>query len=81
MCQRCGSKRVIGVSGKCSDSFSAMRHYDDGTFQEKIGYVPEDLGIGEDKYMDFDYCLDCGQIQGQFPLPETLLEKGERIHG
>lgn len=25
--------------------------------------------------MEFSYCLDCGQLQGKFPLPSTEIEK------
>jgi len=38
------------------------------------GYVPNDLGIGDGDYLEFDLCLDCGQIQGDFPLPSSKLE-------
>jgi len=38
------------------------------------GYVPRDLGIGGGDDVNFDYCLDCGQIQGRFPLPTTAME-------
>lgn len=41
------------------------------------GYVASDMGIGGGDYIEFGYCLDCGQIQGEFPRPETLLEHGE----
>jgi hypothetical protein len=44
----------------------AGRHYH--------GYVPRDLGFGGSDDVQFDYCLDCGQIQGQFPLPPAELE-------
>jgi hypothetical protein len=39
------------------------------------GYVPDDLGIGGGDDVHFAYCLDCGQIQGTFPLPPTRLEE------
>jgi hypothetical protein len=39
------------------------------------GYVPDDLGIGGGDYVEFDYCLDCGQLQGKFPLPPANIEK------
>lgn len=42
------------------------------------GYVPDDIGIGEyGDYMRFTYCLDCGQIQGKFPLPPAECEGSE----
>jgi hypothetical protein len=48
----------------------AGRHYH--------GYVPRDLGIGGGDDVEFDYCLDCGQIQGRFPLPATEIESPPR---
>lgn len=69
-CQRCGSKRVLSAGGKCSDLFSASIDS-----LEVDGYVPDDLGIGGGNYIEFDLCLDCGQLQGNFPLPTSLLEK------
>jgi hypothetical protein len=38
------------------------------------GYVPRDLGIGGGDAVHFDYCLACGQIQGEFPLPVAEVE-------
>ena len=42
---------------------------------EGEGYLPDDIGIGGGDYIDFDYCLDCGQIQGEFPLPPAQTEQ------
>lgn len=70
-CQKCGSERIVRVGGKVSDMFNASigeHDYD--------GYVPSDLGIGCGDYIDIDYCADCGQIQGEFPLPLTEIESG-----
>jgi hypothetical protein len=38
--------------------------------REVDGYVPSGLNIGHGDYISFHYCLDCGQIQGEFPIPE-----------
>ena len=38
------------------------------------GYVPYDMGVGGGDYFKLKWCLDCGQIQGAFPLPQTELE-------
>ena len=70
-CQACRSERVAHVNGKVSDCFEA--HVGDN---DHYGYVPADLSIGHGDYVEFEYCLDCGQIQGDFPLPATDLEKG-----
>ena len=70
-CDKCKSERVLRVSGKCSDLFSA---YGCGIGYQ--GYVPEGIGIddGED-YLAFAYCLDCGKIQGKFPIAQSKIDK------
>jgi len=68
-CQDCKSERVISVYGKTSDlcAVSIGEHDHDG-------YVPSDMNIGGGDDLAFDFCADCGQIQGHFPLPTTELE-------
>jgi len=39
------------------------------------GYVPYGLGIGGGDYMNIRVCLDCGQLQGAFPLPISEIEQ------
>lgn len=70
-CQRCKSSRVVSASAKCSDLFHAA-HGD----REHNGYVPDDLGVGGGDYLEINWCLDCGQLQGEWPLPTTELERG-----
>jgi hypothetical protein len=55
---------IAHVSGKTSDL--CFVGYPNG--QEHDGYVPEDIGIGGGDYIEFYYCLDCGKIQGNFPV-------------
>jgi hypothetical protein len=70
MACQCGSERIANVSGKCSDlCFCSI---DD---KEHQGYVPGDMGVGGGDYIELTYCLDCGKIQGDFPLAKTKLEK------
>lgn len=45
--------------------------------KEQNDYAPEDMNIGGGDYVDFSYCLDCGTIVGDFPLPPTELETEE----
>lgn len=71
-CQRCKSERVIEVGGKCSDRSHA--YIGD---KEDSGYVPHDLGIGGGHYIELKYCMDCGQIQGEFPLLPAFIETGK----
>ncbi len=62
------------VSGKVSDKcwMDAME-----TMVEYDGYVLSNMGIGSGDYLEFDYCLNCGQIQDEgfpFLLPEEFYE-------
>ena len=68
-CQKCNSERIIEVGGKCSDRFHA--YIGD---KETSGYVDSDLGIGGGDYIEIRYCMDCGQIQGEFPLSPAFVE-------
>ncbi len=63
-CQRCAAERVIKVSAKCSDLF--WMKWSGG--KEQDGYVPRFLNIGGGDYVEFEYCLECGQIQGRWPV-------------
>lgn len=63
-CQQCNSERIFSVTGKTSDL--CFVGYDDGS--EHDGYVPHDIGIGGGDCIQFAYCAECGQIQGQFPV-------------
>lgn len=71
-CRGCKSERVARVKGKTDDKcFISIGG------KELDDYVPRDMGIGGGDYIEFSYCLDCGLIQGEFPLEETGLEEKE----
>ena len=70
-CQRCAGPPLARVLAHCSDMCSV-----DLAGRQHHGYVPRDLGIGGGDDVQFDYCLDCGQLQGTFPLPPTESERG-----
>ena len=68
-CNKCWNGRIMRVVAKCSDL--GMFNYKD---QAIDGYVPRDLGIGSGDYLEFEYCLDCGQIQGSdFPISDEAV--------
>lgn len=77
-CQRCQSERLISTSACVKDT--CYLRLDSG--QRYDGYVPSDIGMGDsdDDMMEWEYCLNCGQIQGQFPLPETQIEHFFNAH-
>lgn len=68
-CKTCKSTRIATVGAKCSDLCDVSLGDAD-----KDGYVPSDMGIGGGDNIEFKWCLNCGQIQGKFPLPTTILE-------
>jgi len=73
MCKNdaCQSHRIMSVNGKTSDMFSGRY----GEYYELNDYVPTDIGIGGGDYIEFSYCLDCGQIQSdEFPINPDLDE-------
>lgn len=57
----------VDVCGKTSD-LCHMRHL----HREHDGYVLRDMVVGEDDYLEFKFCAECGQIQGEWP---------KKIHG
>lgn len=71
ICKNCGNNRILYVSAKCSDLCKIKF----GDFED-CNYVPNDLGIGGGDYVKFHVCLNCGQLQGNFPIPmsETEIE-------
>lgn len=76
-CQTCGSERVADITGKSVD----LNNVQIGT-KEHDGYVPTDMGIGDKgygDYIEFRWCLNCGQIQGRWPRAKTKIEKGQPV--
>lgn len=64
-CKSCKGNRISLVSAKCSDAcYMSVQ----GVKKEHDGYVPRNMGIGGGDYVEFSYCLDCGQIQDKFPV-------------
>ena len=69
-CVKCASERIAHINAKCKD----LCFVDIGG-QEHDGYVPSDMGIGGGDYVEIDLCLNCGHVQGDWPLTETKLER------
>ena len=70
LCDKCSSNRVMEIQGKCSDMFEL--YYKD---YEHLGYVKDELNIGCGDYIELSYCLDCGKIQGKFPINEIKVRE------
>ncbi len=64
-CQKCESDRVIRLTGKCADlCFASFRGI------ESDGEAPDNIGLGGGDYIKVNVCLECGQVQGEFPVPD-----------
>lgn len=68
---KCGSIRIATVSAYCSWVTSVILGAN-----VCDGYIPADMGIGGGNEIQFDWCLDCGQLQHctSFPLSKCILE-------
>ena len=65
-CQRCDSERLTTISAKCRDMCWCR---DEWNGYEHDGYVKiKEIGGEPDggDYVDFTFCRDCGQIQGEW---------------
>ena len=62
---QCDSDRIFHASAKVSD-----RCYSTFNGKEHDGYVPTEIGVGGWDYLRLDICLECGKLQGKFPVPD-----------
>jgi hypothetical protein len=68
---KCGSNRIVHLSGKCNDMcVMIVEHLD----IEKDGYAPRISNISGGDYISFDFCADCGMIQDFTPLSDEFLK-------
>lgn len=72
-CDKCKSTTLLACGGKVCDMFWATYIANGNQYE---GYVPNDIGIGGGDYIEFSYCLDCGQIQNW-----CSAHKGESVSG
>lgn len=76
-CQTCGSKQLLCISGKHSDCCDAIEVNDQTKSME--GYAPYIDDICGGDYIEITFCMECGQIQGKFPVTQDW-EDALRIH-
>jgi len=63
-CQRCSSDRILRVSAHHNDRFCCDFK---GERIVEADYAPYITGICDGDDTDFEVCLECGQVQSQFP--------------
>ena len=64
-CQNCGSNRLFFLYAHASDLHTWEFH---GIEEE--GYAPEVQNICSGDDTEVTICLDCGQAQGKWPVPD-----------
>jgi hypothetical protein len=64
-CDSCSSERLLSVTAHASDS-----HHLEYKDKEHLGGMLDGLGIGSGDYTYFVLCLECGKVQGEFPIPD-----------
>lgn len=69
-CDACGSARLFEVGGKSSDCNNWTYNGRSGR-----GYLPQVENICGGDYYEFTACLECGKIQGKFPVVSEELER------
>ena len=71
ICKNCKSNRSLSVSAKCDDRVSLQCNQ----AEMDNDYLPDDCGIGGGDYIEFTLCLECGRVQGTWPLPDPAFSK------
>lgn len=72
-CKRCDSDRLLDVTVKGSDRFAWGLVIGD-EYHDADGELPRDFGLDGGDYLRMTVCLDCGQLEGTWPLEETEME-------
>ena len=74
-CQNCESDRIFKIDGKCSDLCSALFKGQD----VESDYAPYIDNVCGGDYIRVTVCLECGQVQGKFPVesPDMPIEDDE----
>jgi hypothetical protein len=73
-CSRCSSLRIMEISAKCKGLCWISL---DGKIHD--GHVPDNLNLSETinfgcgDYVALCICANCGQAQGDWPLPEGVM--------
>lgn len=74
-CSKCVSQRLAAISGHCSDRCYFVDLSNPDRKQNRYG-VPSGIGLADKSdYIEFVYCLNCGQIQGEFPVSEESINR------
>jgi hypothetical protein len=54
-----------------------MCHHEFAGCTEGDNYVSLGIGVGGGDYIEFKFCLECGQIQGEWPVEDPEWAQGK----
>ena len=69
-CDSCDSERILQTCGKTSDRLQCIFKG-----KETLGYAPKIKNICGGDYIEPDICLECGKVQGEFPVEDPDMEE------
>ena len=64
-CDKCESDRILIFDAKCDDRCCVQFNN-----AERVDYPPSDIGLSGGDYISGKLCLQCGKVQGEFPIPD-----------
>lgn len=68
----CDSDRVVYINAKSSDlNFVEFKN------KKQDGYMPDIKNVGGGDYVDPNICLECGKVQGTFPVSDPKFDVDE----
>lgn len=78
-CQKCKSKRILSIVANSKNSNSIKFHNQNINLEDV--YLPEIDNVCNDDDVAIDVCLDCGQLQGTWPVDddEEYIENNKDI--
>ena len=75
-CIKCNGENILSIGGKTGDLCSGELQGID--FE---GGVPEGFNLGGGDYLQFKLCIDCGQVQGEFPITDDAVNEAKMTAG
>ena len=66
-CQRCESNKLFSMNAKFNDMFTFTYQ---GKNHDTPDYAPNVDNICDSDYAFPEICLECGQVQGNFPVDD-----------
>lgn len=72
LCFKCQSDKILIINAKCNDMCQI-----DYKNHDYDGGVPNNLNIGGGDYIGINLCINCGTVQGEWPLHDDIIEELE----